>query len=286
MAKPRKRRQYECDWCHKKFERLPSHVKSKKVYCSYHCAAKARNCNEEGKGTYTCQCGWCHKKFERIPSQIRSEKVYCSNRCAAIAKQRDRGHTGEKKTYKCCWCDKKFERSPANVRSEKVYCSPRCYVEAQQATKFVYLCSECGNKFERKYCLIKGKKYCSRECMTAARFLKDVRKTSKGYIYVFVGHEYPNVTKRGYILKHRYVVEQNIGRPLKSHEIVHHKNGVRDDNRIENLEVRTTTTHPQGYDNELLEQINEFIQKNNNLTNKNVELQKQLDMCKEKLGSI
>ena len=59
---------------------------------------------------------------------------------------------------------------------------------------------------------------------------------SGGYIYVRAT-EHPNANADGYIAEHRVVMEQAIGRPLKRSETVHHKNGIRDDNRIENLEL-------------------------------------------------
>ena len=48
---------------------------------------------------------------------------------------------------------------------------------------------------------------------------------------------HPNVTKLGYILEHRLVMEKKIGRYLKPREVVHHINKDREDNRLENLEL-------------------------------------------------
>lgn len=62
--------------------------------------------------------------------------------------------------------------------------------------------------------------------------------------YLVANIQYPD-GRWGLLLQHVLVMEQHLGRYLRKGETVHHKNGVRDDNRIENLEL-WNTTQPSG----------------------------------------
>jgi hypothetical protein len=84
-----------------------------------------------------------------------------------------------------------------------------------------------------------AKRFCGRRCATAAHAthgghvlpVGTVRPSGKGYMQV--------KTENGWRAEHRIVMEHELGRPLRGGEQVHHKNGRRDDNRLENLELRS-----------------------------------------------
>lgn len=63
---------------------------------------------------------------------------------------------------------------------------------------------------------------------------KGGRRNCRGYVLVWCPN-HPHATHDGYVQEHRLVMEAHLGRTLLPTEVVHHINGIKDDNRIENL---------------------------------------------------
>jgi hypothetical protein len=65
---------------------------------------------------------------------------------------------------------------------------------------------------------------------------KGGRRIESGYVMVHAP-DHLGSKSTGYVFEHRLVMEKHLGRPLEKNEVVHHINGIKTDNRIENLSL-------------------------------------------------
>lgn len=116
-------------------------------------------------------------------------------------------------------------------------------------------CGHCKKEFKKNpefsYEKYEKQKFCSRVCGLYSRkgekrpnasganhpHWKGGKRTSAwGYI-LLSRPNHPYAQSHGYILEHRLVMENHLGRYLHPKEVIHHINGDKIDNRIENLEL-------------------------------------------------
>ena len=151
----------------------------------------------------------------------------------------------DRQTLPCALCGVTVIRRPSEMmrRSSRgnVFCCREHFWEFNKGTKRTrkknhMLCDACGVSFPRHPSAVRGEHvYCSVSCAATPRGgfsvlpMGTTRITGDGYIHI--------KTDGGWRGEHRVVMEQALERPLRAFENVHHLNGDRADNRLENLEL-------------------------------------------------
>ncbi len=162
-----------------------------------------------------------------------------------------------KRTTVCATCGKSFHPHLGRWKTSH-WCSRKCFY----ASKRVYrTCPRCQKNFYH----LKGKvrTFCSKKCWLGEGkgtwrnpLLKGEKQvTARGYVYMHVPN-HPSVQGKPYkrVAEHRLVMEELLGRPLHQWENVHHRNGNKQDNRPENLEL-WVVNQPPGQSSQYLNEI-------------------------------
>lgn len=117
------------------------------------------------------------------------------------------GRPRTRRYFVCQRCQKPFSRAPSEERRGSIrFCSGECGHEGKGQLRHVTPIQE-----------------------------KTWRLNSRGYLETTI--------RRKRIWQHRYLMELHLGRALEKHEIVHHLNGIKSDNRLDNLVVLNLEAH-------------------------------------------
>jgi endogenous inhibitor of DNA gyrase (YacG/DUF329 family) len=194
-------------------------------------------------------CAVCGKEVEKYLSQIKENKTgrfFCSKECQ---------HKGgvKPRTVPRKPCERCGNLFVAYGDRSGRFCSKACYDAWQRRRRVERICEQCGTTFDRPpaYETRQVARFCSRACEAESRIKRPLDRQHNGrpaildkmgYVRVYEP-THVKAMKGGWVFEHRLLMERHLNRSLAQDEHVHHINGVKDDNRLENLVVLGHSEH-------------------------------------------
>jgi len=193
-----------------------------------------------------CSCGKPVTRRKSEVTKLATGRVFCSRACKRLVGCKPRTGTN----VACEVCETEFYR-PAS--SEQRYCSYACHNKAQTKPKVERVCEVCEKTFwvHESYARVQAARFCGRACMGQSNWKRPLGWFHNGkpalgnfFGYVVVWEpNHPSAPTGGWVFYHRLVMEKAIGRYLLPSEQVDHINTVKDDNRIDNLQILSHSEH-------------------------------------------
>lgn len=198
----------------------------------------------------TLICQNCGNQTDTTLLRLNAGQKYCSVECKNASSRTNK--TAKREYLDCLECSARFLVPTAWARNgRRKFCSKKCCQAAQRKKR--------GSSSARW-----GKKHSqeTKEQLSRTRIAMGLTGekssawkgglfTARGYREILIStlpEEHQAIAKqmvgaKHYVLEHRLMMAIHIGRPLEKNEVVHHTNGDKMDNRIENLSLKTWSLH-------------------------------------------
>lgn len=190
-----------------------------------------------GRPSHLVECDTCKRHLHKGAPALTAKNHFCSVECRNAFQA-----TKKRRVVAVCpECSREFERHRAHVKVENPFCSRSCRASHSLRLRWQ------SDDFRQSMTEAARRQWTPEKRAAQSESSRGADNPSwkggstvapDGYVYVRCPDQFQSMRRsNGYVREHRLVMAVHLGRPLLSGEVVHHRNGNRQDNHLDNLEL-------------------------------------------------